>query len=132
VLGHLAGRLAQVEPGQQLSGPPPRGLLGQVEQLADHDQVLGPGEILVHRGELAGQADVLTYLVGLGADVEPVDPGGPRVRAQQGGENADRRGLARAVRAEQAEHGSFARREINPRQRLRVAKGFGQPRGLNR
>jgi hypothetical protein len=39
-----------------------------VEQLADHHQVLQPGEVLVDRGVLAGEADVLTYLPGLGGD----------------------------------------------------------------
>ena len=39
-LGHLARGLGQVEPGEQLRGPLPGGALGQVEQLADQDQVL--------------------------------------------------------------------------------------------
>jgi len=94
VLGHLAGGLGQVEPREQFGGALPCGARGQVQELADHDQVLGAGQVLVDRGELAGQPNALAYLAGLRAHVEPVDPGGPRIGAQQRGENADGGGLA--------------------------------------
>ena len=126
----LARGLGQVEPREQFRGARTGGFLREVEQLADHDQVLRPGEVIVDRGELPGQADALAHLVGLLAHVEPVDPGRPRVRAQERSQDAHRRGLARAVRPEDPEHGARAHREINSCQCLRLAKGLHEPRGL--
>ena len=132
VLGHLVRGLGQVEPREQLGGALPRGALGQVKQLADHDQVLHAGQVLVDRGELAGQPDALPHLVGLLAHVEPVDAGGSRVGAQQRGEDADGGGLARAVRPEHGEDAAPARREVHPGEGLRLTEGLGKPRGFNR
>ena len=57
VLDQPAGRLGEAECLEQLG----RARLGvgalQPQQAAEQDQVLAPGEVLVDRGELAGQAD---------------------------------------------------------------------------
>jgi hypothetical protein len=132
VLGHLAGGLGQVEPREQLGGALPCGARGQIKELADHDQVLRTGQVLVDRGELAGQPNALAYLAGLCAHVEPVDPGGPRISAQQRGENADGGGLARAIRPEHGEYAALAHREVHSGEGLRLAEGLGKPRGFNR
>ncbi len=132
VLGHLAGGLGQVEPREQLGGPLPCGARRQVQELADHDQVLRAGQVLVDRGELAGQPDAHPHLAGLRTHVEPVDPGGPRVSAQQRGENADGGGLARAVRPEHGEYAAPAHREVHSGEGLRLAEGLGEPGGFNR
>jgi hypothetical protein len=107
-LGHPACRLGQVEPLEQLRRPVPRVPRRQVEQLTDQQQVLGPGEVLVHRGVLTGQADCLPHAVGVTPDVEPSDLGIATVGAEQGRKDPDRGGLAGTVGAEQTENGAVA------------------------
>ena len=70
--------------------------LGTTElvQPAEHPQVLAPGEVLVDRGELAGEADHHAQLVRLAHDVEPGHGGPTGVRPKQRREDADRRRLA--------------------------------------
>ncbi len=71
----------------------------QVEQLADHDEVLHAGQVLVDRGVLPGQADRAAHLLGVADHVVAADPGRAGVGAQQRGQDADGGGLAGAVRA---------------------------------
>ena len=117
-LGHLAGGVGQVEPGQQLPGADLRLPAAQIQQLADHHQVLGAGEVFVDRGVLAGQADGVANLLRLADDVVPADPGGAGVGLQQGGQDADGGGLAGAVRAQHPEHAALSGSEVDPVQGL--------------
>ncbi|HEX2709076.1 MAG TPA: hypothetical protein VHM66_13850 [Solirubrobacterales bacterium] len=48
-------------------------------EAADHLQVLGPGQVLVDRRVLAGEADLGPQLRRFGGDVEPGDPGAAAV-----------------------------------------------------
>ncbi|OLT12899.1 hypothetical protein BJF78_23060 [Pseudonocardia sp. CNS-139] len=101
-----AGRVLQAEPGEQLTRAPHGVAARQVEQLADHDEVGEPGQLLVDAGVLAGEGDPTADLAGVAHHVEPRDPRGAGVRAQQRGEDPDQGGLAGAVGAEQAVHPS--------------------------
>ena len=102
--GRPVSRLRQVEPLEQLAGAAAGLLAGQLEQAAEHLQVLAPGQQLVDRRELPRQADQLADSGRLPRDVAAEDLRPARIRRQQRGQDADQRGLARPVRAEQAKH----------------------------
>ena len=72
-------------------------------QLAHHAQVLAPGEVLVDRRVLAGEADRGAHGVGLAGDVESEHRRVARVGGEQRREDAHGGRLAGAVGAEQAE-----------------------------
>jgi hypothetical protein len=74
--------------------PTPRRRPGLAGQPPDQHEVLGAGEPLVHRRVLPGQPGELPDLVGMAHHVVAADAGLPAVRPQQGGEDADRSGLA--------------------------------------
>jgi ABC-type Na+ transport system ATPase subunit NatA len=97
------------------------GLRGQAAELADHDKVGPPGEVLVKRGVLAGEPDRPADGGGLGHHVVAEDAGLAGVWAQQRGQHADGGGLARAVGAEQAVDGVGRHGEVEPVQRLGLA-----------
>ena len=99
--------VGQVELLEQLVGPSPGLGRRQLVQPAEHPQVLAPGQVLVDRGELAGQADDLAELVRLLDDVEAGHRRPPGVGLEQGGQDPDGGGLAGAVGPEQAEDGAL-------------------------
>ena len=78
----IAG-VGEVELLEELGGPLLGDARGELVEPAEHPQVLAPGEVLVDRGELAGQPDDLAELVGLFDDVEAGDRRVPRVRPEQ-------------------------------------------------
>jgi hypothetical protein len=82
-------------------------------QAADHGQVLEAGEVLVDRRVLAGEADPLAQLGRVVDDVEPGDARGSRVGEQKCGQDPHDRGLACAIRTEQAEDGPAAHVEVD-------------------
>ena len=92
----------------------------QVTQPGDKNEVLAAGEHLVDRSELAGQADRLAHVAGLRSHVEPVDRGAARVGLEKRRQDSHDRGLARAVRAEQREDGSWRDLEIDSLQHVLV------------
>ena len=53
----LVGRVGEVEPLEQLSHPSAPRVAAEVAQVGHQAQVLGAGEQVVHRGELAGDPD---------------------------------------------------------------------------
>ena len=110
--GRPARRLHQVKPLQQLAGAAASRCRGQLEQAPEHLQVLPPGQQLVDRRELPGQADQLPDRGRLADHVVAEDLRPARIRRQQRGQDADQRGLARPVRAQQAEH--HPRRNLDP------------------
>jgi hypothetical protein len=89
-------------------------------------------EVLVHGGELAGEAHLLAHPPRLLRDVEAEDARGAAAGAEQGGEDADRRGLAGAVGAEQAVHGAALDAEVDAVDGARVAEVFEEGGGLDR
>jgi hypothetical protein len=102
--GRPVSRLRQVEPLQQLAGAAAGLLAGQLEQAAEHLEVLPPGQELVDRRELPRQAEQLADGGRLAYDVVAKDLRPARIRRQQRGQNANQRGLARSIRAQQAKH----------------------------
>src|ERR1700733_14729054 len=66
-------------------------------------EILFDGELDVQRARLEDDAGLLAHLRGLLCDVEAADGGEAARRDHQGGEDAEERGLAGAVGAEQAE-----------------------------
>ena len=99
------GGVGEVEALEQLVAAGADSVFGQVREPADQAQVLVAGEVLVDRGVLAGEADALAHRLRVRGHVDAEHLGPARVvrcrivvRMRTGG------GLARAVRAEQAEH----------------------------
>ena len=99
----LLRRLDEVEPLEQLGGPPPAFALAEMEQIRHQDEVLLAGEEAVHRRELAGDADRGPDRFGLAPDVVAGDLDLAAVGGDQRRQDMDRRRLAGAVRAEQGE-----------------------------
>jgi hypothetical protein len=128
-LHHPGGHVGQVELGQQLLGPPPGHVLGEVVQAAEHLQVLPPGEVLVDGGVLAGQADPSAELVGPPGHVQAGHLGRALVRGQQCGQHLHRGGLPRAVRAQEAEDGARLHGQVNAVQGDHVAERLPEPSG---
>jgi hypothetical protein len=126
-----SGRVGEVETLQHLACPGACRRAGEAEQPADHDQVLGPGQLFVYRGILAGQRDELANLHGLGYDVVAADARPAAVRPEQGGQDAHDGGLAGPVRSEQRQYLSALSRDVHSGERLRAAEPFRQPLGLD-
>ena len=102
----------------------------EVEQRTDQLEVLAPGEQLVDARVLAGEADLLADAGGLRGDVVAATIARAPSAFEQRREDAHRRGLAGAVGAEHAEHGTGPRREIDAVQRLGVPEAPCVGRGL--
>jgi hypothetical protein len=56
----------------------------------------------------------------LGGDIEAVDPGRPRVRLEQRGQDVHERGLAGPVRVEQREDAGGGHLEVHPAKQLQL------------
>ena len=96
----------------------------EVEQTAEHLEVLPSGEDLVDGSELSGEPEQLTNGRGLVDHVTPEDLGAPRVRREQGREHANERGLPGSVRPEQSEDRSLRDVEVDTRERSRRAEAL--------
>ena len=105
-LEHAIAGAGQPEGLEQLVGPARRHLAAQVREAAHHVDVLPAREVLVDGGVLAGEPDGAADRIGLGDHVVAEHRGASRVGAEDGGEDAHDRGLARPVRTEQAQHGA--------------------------
>ncbi len=73
MLDALVSRVAELELLEQLAGPLTRPPGTEVEQPAEHLEVLTAGEDLVDRGVLTGEADVAPHVHRLSYDVETGD-----------------------------------------------------------
>ena len=132
VLHEPTGRVGQPEGVEQLVRPRAR-LLGPVaEQPAEQDEVLAAGEVVVDRGQLAGQADERPHLVGLADDVVPEHARVAGVRAQERREHADRRRLAGAVGSEHPIDGAARDREVDAVDGAGLPEALDEPGGLDR
>ena len=105
----------EVERGEELARPLARAPAAEVVEPADHLEVLEAGQVLVHRGVLAGEPDLLANLRRVAHDVEARDARRALVREQQRGQDPHRRRLAGAVRAEQPEDAPVSTRRSTPR-----------------
>ena len=106
--------------------PPPRLGAWELEQLADHLEVLEPGEVFVDRRELAGEPDDGTHLLRLADYVVTHHLGAAGIRRQQGREDADRGRLPGAVRAQDGQHGSLLDVEVDRPKRVRRPERLDQ------
>ena len=107
---------------QQLTRAGRRVALGEPLQAPEQHQVLAAGQALVQRGLLAGDARSARAPPGVGGDVVAGHERAAGGGGEQRREDPHRGRLARAVVAEQAEHGARLDREIQPRERLGVAE----------
>ncbi len=121
--------VGQVELLQQLDGTLLGRLAGLAVQLADHLQVLRAGQVLVDRGGLAGQADLLAHGAGVATQVDAGDGGLALIGFEQGGEDAHGGGLAGAVGAQQAQHGPLGDGQVDAREGRHVAVALDEPAG---
>ncbi len=117
-------RVGELEAGQQVIGDLAGAL--QVPQPGHQHQVLPPGEDLVDRRELPGEADRLPHVRRLRGDTEAINGGHPRVGLEQRGQDIHDRGLARAVRAEQGENAAPRHLEIHAAQHTQLLVGLLQ------
>ena len=123
-LDDALGGLVELEAVEQLLPARLGGRAPGAVQPTDHGQVLEAGQILVDGGVLPRQADLVAQRRGVVHDVIADDRGAPGVGFQQRGQNPDDRGLAGAVRAEQAEHRSPPHLEIDALQGSDLAVGL--------
>ena len=107
--------VGQVELGRAAPRPaPPTRGSAQVVEVPHHLEVLPAGQVLVDRGVLAGQSDEAPDQAGLFGHVVAEHPGPAAVGLQDGGQDAHRGGLARAVGPEQTEDGALVHGEAHP------------------
>src|SRR6266508_1548935 len=92
--GRFACRVDQVEPIEQLGGPPFGLRQAQVAQVRHEAEVLLAGEQVVDGGELADDADDVAYGVGFRGEVVPRDAHVTAGGADQRGQDVHHRGLA--------------------------------------
>ena len=111
---HPARGAGQVEPLQQLAGPPVQPPAAQALDAAGQQQVLPAGGGRVGPGSLGDHADGAAHGSGLGAHVETGHAGRPGIGLRQGSEDLDGGGLAGPVGAEQPEDRALLNREAEP------------------
>jgi hypothetical protein len=126
----LSARIDQVEAFQQLRRSPPALELAQVLQVGDQDQVLRAGEQTVDRRELAGDTDHGAHGIRIAGHIVAGDPHLAAVGGDERGEDLDRRGLARPIRAEQGEDGSFRDLQVDAVEHDVIAERLAQADGL--
>ena len=125
------GGVGELEALQQLVRPPSRLVAREVEQAAEHLQVLPSGEDLVDGRELPGEPEQLANGRGLVHHVAPEYLRAPRVRREQRREHAHERGLPGPVRPEQPEDRPLRDVEVDSRQRNRRAEALDHALDVN-
>ena len=133
--GELARRPIQVRPQaaqgqnviQALAQPGRRQAVDAPVEL----QILRHREVVVEAELLRHVADPLAHLLGLGADVEPVHPGGALAHREQSGERLDDGRLPAPVRSQEAENLPGLDPEIHPLHRGEVPEAPGEVLGPN-
>ena len=123
--GELVLARGQAEPVQRLG----HCLLDRVELVEPrHEgQVLGDGQVFVEGEALRHVADLALYRGALGADIEPEHRALPGIGLEQAADHPDRRGLARAVGAEETDDLAGRHREIDIVDHRALAEALGHP-----
>jgi hypothetical protein len=121
-LGQPPGRVGQAEPVEQLLDALPADCATDAVELGLHLQVLASGRLGVEAGLLPYNADRPSHPIGVADDVEARDACLATVCPRERGEDLDRRRLARAVRAEQAEDRARLDLEAEPVERGNAAR----------
>ena len=122
----LLGVRGQVKAVQQRRGTPTALATAQVVQVRHQQHVLRAGQQVVHRRELAGDADRGPDRIGLGREVMPGDADLAGVRRDQGGQDLHGGRLAGAVRAEQGEDRSFGHGQVDAVEHRRAPERLPQ------
>ena len=124
------GGVRELEGTQQFLRSCPRVAPLHPAQLADHVQVLPPGEHLVQGGGLRRDADVPAHRGRVADHVEPGDPGMTGIRQRERRQDAHGCRLARPIGAEHTKDCARAHSQIDAGQRLGRAKPFRETLGL--
>ena len=101
-------------------------------QAREEHEILDARECLVERGVLSGEADELADDLGLAHDVVAEDAGVAGVGPQECREHRDRRGLARAVRAEHPVDRSGRDPQVDAVDGTGATEGLDEAVGLDR
>ena len=117
---------------EQLGRARLRGVALQAEQAAQQNQVLPPGQVLVDRCHLAGEADQPADGVRLLDDVVAKHLARALIRREQRRQHADRRRLAGAVRSEDAVDRSGTDGQVDAVDSSGLAKRLHEAVGLDR
>lgn len=125
------GRVGEVEPFQQLARPGLRVAPAHLVELTDHLQVLTAGQILVDRGELAGEPDRAADVVGSLQYVDARHDRPAAVRPEQSRQDTYGGRLAGPVGAEEAQDRAFRHVEINTAECSYIAEGLHQAFGMD-
>jgi hypothetical protein len=123
----LVRRLGEAEAAEQLGDAGGCLALGDVVQVGHQHEVLGAGEQVVERRELAGDADGGPHRDGIGGQVVAGDGDLAGVGGQQGREQVDGRGLARPVRSQQGEDRPRRHVEVDAVEHHVLPEGLAQP-----
>src|SRR5262249_6503257 len=130
VPAHLVrGALVQLDELEQLGNP--AAFLAPVER-REQLEVLAPGQIRIEPRCLDEAADSVESVRQLVLRVAPEQPRASAVRPQQAEQDAHRRRLARAVRAEESVDVPGTNREVDSIDGEDVAVAFEQAAGLER
>src|SRR4029453_17175440 len=132
VLAELAGGVGQPERVEKFAGALGGRPVRETQQAPDQDEVLAPAELLVHGGELPGEADRGAHRVRVLDYVVPQDPGGAGVGPEQGGQHAQGGGLAGTVGAEHPEDGARADGQVDAVDGACLAEVLDEALGLYR
>jgi len=130
-LHQAAAGVVEVELRQELVCAVPSRAARQMPQPPHHLQVLLAGQHVVDGRVLAGEADRAPDADWVGEQVVPGDGGGARVRAEQCGQDADQRGLARAILAEEGDDLALGDRQVNAVENLLVPESLADAQGFN-
>jgi hypothetical protein len=103
-----------------------------VGQVRHQQQVLPAGEQVVDRRELAGHPDGRADEIRLGAHIVATHAHLARAGRDEGGQDLDCGGLARAVRAEQREDRALWDRQVDAIQHPPAAERLAEPPGRDR
>ena len=130
-LEHAVGRIGELESSEQIGGASLGVAAVRPAQLADHDEVLPPGEQVIEGRVLCGHADRAPYRGCLRHDVVSGDPRVTAVGDREGRQDAHGGGLAGAVGAEHAQDGSGRHLQAYPGESLRFPVTLGEGLGLD-
>jgi hypothetical protein len=124
LLDAVAHPVLQSEPGQFLADPLLQPGARQPVQVAMVEQVFADRQLSIETGRLEDDADPAAD--GAVADVDAGHARGARRGSQRRGEDLEQRGLAAAVRADEAEHFARTHREGDAVQRRPFAVAVSQ------
>jgi hypothetical protein len=131
-IGQHVHDLGKIETLCHLGDAAGNGLRRHLEQPGVQVEVLPDGELGIEREGLRHVADAPARLDIAGIDLPAEQPGAALARFEQAGQHLHRRGLATAVRAEEAEDFPARNRQIDRVDSDEIAEAHGQPLGFDR